>query len=114
MPLNPEFRDHLLDLLAPLGAVTVRAMFGGGGVYLDGTMFGLVADDVLYLKVDDANRGDFEAAGSGPFVYQGKTRPVAMSYYQVPAEIMDDGETLCRWARRAWEAARRARGGRSR
>ena len=114
MALNPEFRDHLIDLLTPLGAVTVRAMFGGGGVYLDGTMFGLVADDVLYLKVDDANRPDFEAAGSGPFVYQGKNRPVTMSYYQVPAELMDDGETLCQWARGAWEAARRARSDRSR
>ena len=29
MTMSPEFRDYLLDMLRPLGAVAARAMFGG-------------------------------------------------------------------------------------
>ncbi|MSO66179.1 MAG: TfoX family protein [Alphaproteobacteria bacterium] len=63
MAFNREFRDHVLDLLEPLG-VTARAMFGGVGFFVERAMFALIADDRFYLKVDDSNRGDYEAAGS--------------------------------------------------
>ena len=42
-------------------------MFGGVGIYAKEAFFALVDDDVLYLKVDDSNRGDFEARGMSPF-----------------------------------------------
>ncbi len=108
MPVSPEFQDHLLDLLADLGPVQARRMFGGGGLFLDGTMFALMADDALYLKADDDTVADFEAAGSAPFTYEKNGKPVALSYWEAPADILDDGETLCAWAERAWQAARRA------
>ena len=108
MAMSSEFRDHLLDMLAPLGRVTARRMFGGGGIYLDGTMFGLVADDVFYLKTDDGNRPDFEAAGMAPFMYDKGGKMVAMSYHEAPADLMDDPEDMIAWARAAWEAARRS------
>ena len=33
--MSPEFRDYLLELLAPLEGVTARRMFGGGGLSLE-------------------------------------------------------------------------------
>ena len=110
MAMNPEFRDYLLDQMEPLGPVQARRMFGGGGLFLDGIMFGLVADDVLYLKADDVNRAAFEEKSMGPFTYEKKGReaPVALSYFEAPPDVLDDPEELCQWARRAWEAARRA------
>ncbi len=108
MTMSPEFRNHLLDLLAPLGPVAPRRMFGGGGFFLDGTMFGLIVDDVLYLKADPVNLPDFVDAGMQPFIYDRKGKPIALSYWQAPSEILDDGEMLSEWARKAWEAARRA------
>ncbi len=108
MVMSPEFRDHLLDMLASLGAVRAKRMFGGGGLYLDDTMFAIVADDVLYLKVDDGNRGDFEDLGMGPFLYSRGERSIAMSYFEAPPDLMDDGEALTEWSRQAWEAARRS------
>lgn len=108
MAAQSEFVSYLLELLAPLGAVHARAMFGGHGIYRDGLMFGLVADDTFYLKTDDGNRTDFEAEGLPPFTYQKNNREHAMSYYQAPPDALDDSETLCRWARRACEAAVRA------
>ncbi len=47
MTMSPDFRDYLLDQLAPMGGIEAKRMFGGGGLYRDGAMFGLVADDVL-------------------------------------------------------------------
>ena len=79
MPVSPEYLDYLLDLLAPLGPVQAKRMFGGAGLFLDGTMFGLIVDDVLYLKADGLylkadgqTRGAFEARSLGPFTYRKK------------------------------------------
>ncbi len=104
-----EFADQVVGRLLPFGPVAARRMFGGFGVYLDGVMFGLIGWNTLYFKVDDGNRGDFERAGMEPFTYQGKTKPIRMSYYQVPGEVFDDAERLAEWAASALAAARRAK-----
>lgn len=106
MSISAEFRDHVLDLLTPLGGASARSMFGGAGLYWSGTMFGLIADDVLYFRADDGNRADYEAQGCGPFK-PFPDKPMTMPYHRVPDDVMEDGEDLCRWARAAWEAARR-------
>src|SRR5437588_44362 len=61
------FRDFVIDQLEELGGVTARAMFGGVGLYHEDVFFGIIARDALYLKVSDANRGDYERAGMRPF-----------------------------------------------
>lgn len=91
-----------------LGRVAARSMFGGWGIYREGRMFGLIADDTLYLKADDKNRAMFEAEGLGPFVYDGKGKPVSMSYYEVPPEALDDPSAMRPWAVSAYDAALRA------
>jgi DNA transformation protein and related proteins len=105
---SPEFIEYLLEQLRPLGAVSARRMFGGYGVYYGARMFGLVADDQLYLKTDDQNRGEFEAQDLKPFVYQTDSRSITMSYSEAPAEALDDGELLRQWAQSAIAAAGRA------
>ncbi|MBE0532886.1 MAG: TfoX/Sxy family protein [Rhodospirillales bacterium] len=107
MVLSPEFRDYVLEMLEPLGGVTARRMFGGAGLYRDGTIFALIADDILYFKVDDANRADYETAGTGPF-RPFEDKPFTMPYWEVPADILEDSQEICAWAAKAWEAGRRA------
>ena len=81
--------------------MAVRAMFGGYGISLNGNSIGLIAEDRLYLRVDDDTRAAFEAAGSAPFVYPSKKGPMTMkNYWALPAE---------RWGRLAVAAAERAR-----
>ena len=90
MSVTPGFRDYVLEQLGRVApAVTGRAMFGGLGIYSGGRIFALVDDDVLYLKVDDATRPDFEAAGMGPFRPFGPEGEV-MQYWQLPEGILDD------------------------
>ncbi len=104
-----NFVAHVLDLLAPLRGVTARKMFGGYGIYRGGVMFALVADDVLYFKVDDRNRRIFERAGTKPFVYDGKAKPVKMSYWETPADAFDDSAAMLDLARGALDVALRAK-----
>ena len=109
MASESGFVDNVLDLLGAWGGVSARRMFGGYGFYRQGVMFALVAEDVLYFKVDDQNRAEFKAAGMGPFTYEGKSRPVEMSYYEAPPELLDDGEAMTACARRAFAAAQRSK-----
>jgi DNA transformation protein len=83
-------------------------MFGGAGVYADGVMFGLVADDTLYLKADGETKRTFESEGLPPFVYQGRGKAIAMSYWRIPERLLDDPDEMAVWARAALDVARRA------
>ena len=73
------FQDLLVELFEQIGGVSFRKMFGGVGIFRQGIMFALVADDTLYLKADDASSISFNAEGCGPFVYDGKHRPTSKS-----------------------------------
>ena len=107
MKVSEGFRAVVRDPFEELGAVTSRPLFGGVGLYHDGLFFGILAGDVLYLKVDDRTRGDYVEAGTAPFKpYAG--RPVTMHYYGVPAAVLESPPELARWARKAIAVAARA------
>ncbi|MFO1068926.1 MAG: TfoX/Sxy family protein [Geminicoccaceae bacterium] len=101
------FVAFVVEQLEPLGGVRARRMFGGWGLMRGERMFGLIAGDRLYFKVDPVTRPQFEAAGCEPFVYGAKTRTVALPYLEAPAESLDDAEAMLAWARLAVEAAQR-------
>ena len=104
MPVSDEFLEYVIDQLSAWGEVRAKRMFGGVGLYHSGTMFGLIADDVLYLKVGDANRPDFEAIGARPFQpYPGKK--TSMPYNEIPEDVLEDQEKLEHWAEKALAVA---------
>ena len=106
MAVTAGFRAFVVEQLQVAGPVTARAMFGGVGLYCQGCFFALIADDTLYLKVDDVTRPAFERAGSGPFrPYGGDTH--VMQYYELPPEVLEDRTALREWARAAIGVARR-------
>ena len=108
MPVSDEFIDYVVDQLAAWAYVSVRKMFGGAGLYCDGKMFGLVADDIAYLKVDDSNKEDFLEAGSSPFnPFPEKAKTTVMSYYEIPADILEDRDQLAAWAERSLSVAKK-------
>jgi DNA transformation protein len=111
MTADAEFVAYLLELFAPAGHATARRMFGGYGLYVDGTICGLVIDGRLYLKTDEATRDDFAAAGCAPFVYTGQKAPIEMSYWTVPESALESAEDMAPWLRRALQAAARKAAG---
>jgi DNA transformation protein len=109
LKVSEGFRAFVLDQLEELGAVTARPMFGGIGLYRDGLFFGIVAGDILYLKVDDTTRGEYVKAGMGAFKPYAH-RPVTMRYYAVPPAVLESPTELARWAKNAIRVASRDTG----
>lgn len=108
MMTDRDFINYLLELLAPLDGVSAKRMFGGYGLFRDGLMFGLVADDTLYFKVDEQSVVRFTERELEPFTYSKAGKPMQMSYYRAPEETMDSSEEMCEWASVAYAAARRS------
>ena len=100
-----SFRDFVLDQLRDVPGVSCRAMFGGHGLYRDGSMFGILYQARFYLKVGPRSRAPFEKAGMKPF--KPNARMTLKSYYEVPAEVVERPAELARWASNAVRAAGR-------
>jgi DNA transformation protein and related proteins len=102
-------RDFLADLFAHFGPVTIRPMFSGFGISVDGTNFAMALRSGLYLRADEQTIARFEAEGSKPFQYQTRAKTVTVnSYWQLPERLYDDPEDLTDWARVSLAAAQRA------
>jgi DNA transformation protein len=101
--VSRDYLDYVVDQLAPFVRVVTRRMFGGVGLYSQELFFGLIDDDTLYMKVDDTNRADYTTRGCEPF------RPFAdvasMSYFRVPADVLEDPDELAQWARKSLHVA---------
>jgi DNA transformation protein and related proteins len=100
MRVSGSFQAYVLDQLSEIEGLRARPMFGGVGLYAGDVFFGLLAADVLYLKVDDTNRPDYETAGCHPFRPY-PDRPGTMPYYDVPVGVLEDAVTLAAWAHRS-------------
>lgn len=110
MANSRDFLDHLRELMRAGGrTASVRAMFGGHGVYVDGLFVAIVDDDVLYLRADDGNRAEFSALGLSPFAYTTKDGARhEMSYHRAPDDALESAHAMAPWARSALGAALRA------
>jgi DNA transformation protein and related proteins len=109
MSASAGYKAFLLEQMAMFGAVTIKSMFGGAGVYHDGLMFALIDDDQLYIKADPQSKAQFIAEGSGPFVYMGKDRkPMEMAYFRAPERCFDDPDEMRIWCALGFAAAQRA------
>lgn len=98
--------ERVLPALQGVGAARSRAMFGGFGVYLDDVIVGLIAWDRLFFRTDAHNRPDYEAAGSVPFTYEGRSgKPIEMPYWELPGDVLDDPALLGDWALKARAAS---------
>jgi DNA transformation protein len=103
------FVDHILELASPAGRASARAMFGGHGVYVDGTIVAIVIDDVLYFKTDERTRSAFVNLGLEPFRYDSKDGAAhTTSYFRAPDEALESPPAMKEWLRRALEAALRS------
>ena len=98
------------DLLAGLGPVETRRMFGGVGLYAGPVMFGLIDEGRIFLKTDAALKADLAAAGATSWLYTERKGPMAgvpqeTSYWSLPDSALDDPDEAVAWARRALAVA---------
>ena len=106
MSVSDNYRTYIVDQLSALPTLSTRRMFGGLGLYSGELFFALIDDDVLFFKVDDANRDDYTSRGMKAFMpFPGQP---SLGYFQVPEDVIEEAEELTRWARRSVEVAQRA------
>ena len=100
--------EALRELFRPFGEVAVKRMFGGAGIYAEGLCFAIESDGEVFLKADALSQPDFTAAGSSPFIYVARGKPMPTSFWRLPPIARAEAEELVRWAALGLEAARRA------
>ena len=99
------------EIFAGLGAVTVKRLFGGQGVYHRGVIVGAIMDGEVLLKADAATEPQFVAAGATQWTYEFKRgKTIRMPYWTIPTDAVDDPEQLAVWVKLAFAAGRRAAG----
>jgi DNA transformation protein and related proteins len=104
---DKSFKDFVLDQLAGIGDVEARRMFGGVGLYQDETFFGVIHKGKLFFKIDQSTVGEYRKRKMKPF--RPNAEQTLKSYYQVPAEIVEDADELRQWAVQATERQLRNR-----
>lgn len=85
--------DYILDQMANAGAVSAKPMFGEYGVYCDGKMVAVVADDQLFIKPTAAGRALAPDAELAP------PYPGAKPSLLIEADRWDDGDWLANLVR---------------
>lgn len=101
MAVSNSYFEFIVELLSEIVPIKSRRMFGGVGIYGDGLFFAIIADDILYFKVDDSNRPDYEKQGMAQFMN--------MQYYQLPADQLEDPDELQEWVDKSLAVAARKR-----
>jgi DNA transformation protein len=97
---------EVAGLLAHMGAIEVKRFFGGSGLLLGGAQFAFIMKGTLYLRVNGSTRLDFEKLGAQPFSYATSKRHVRVNtYFEAPANVVEDSQTLQEWASRAYTVA---------
>lgn len=102
-----SFLLYVLEQLSPHGPITARAMFGGYGIYWDKVIFAIIAEDQLYFRIDEITVAAYKSYGSELFVYEGKSKTVAMPYSTLPIEILENSKELPEWIKSAYQASLR-------
>jgi len=103
--VEKEFVSYVIELMQSLGVVVAKSMFGGHGIFLEGLMFGLIADGTLYLKADKETVSEFKEKGLQAFTYHKKGKEFRISYFQAPEEVLEDSEEMKTWANKAYTVA---------
>jgi DNA transformation protein len=105
-----SFKDFVLDQLRDLPALSARPMFGGHGLYLRDRFFGIIYKGQLYFRVSPKTLSDYTSRGSRPFVpFPDRPAPKKQtmnSYYEVPAEVLENSTELVQWATKSAASAR--------
>ncbi len=108
MSVDQGLVDWVGECLSPVGALTQRRMMGGATLYIDGTIFALIADDLLWFKADAVSDAQWDAAGCPRFTYSfGNGREGQMNYRRAPEDVYDDADAMRQWATLGLEAGQR-------
>lgn len=102
--------DDIQDLFRAVGPVTIKRMFGGKGVYVDGRIIAVELRGTMMLK-GDGEAGPLYEAGGGKhwrYTHNKSGKEVAMPYWTMPEAAFDDPDEAEKWVKIAVDASIRA------
>ena len=105
MTVSDDYLQFIMDQLEKLGAVRIQKAFAQSVIFCGQVPFAYVIDDVLYFKVDESNKPDYDAAGVTAWVTSGKNG--VLRSYEVPVDVLEDREVLMLWAEKSIAVAKR-------
>ena len=108
MSVSDSYLAFVLEQLSGVRLVVTKRMFGGVGIYSDGTFFAVIDNDTLFFKVDQALGQRYRDRGMPPFMPIPGATPM-MGYYQVPPDVLEDADTLVNWAKDSIAVGTRSR-----
>jgi TfoX/Sxy family transcriptional regulator of competence genes len=92
MSTDTDFIEYVHEQAGLGGSLTSKKMFGEYGIYFDGKIVAVAADNSLFLKPTDAGRALL------PNVVEAPPYPEAKNWFQID-EYLDDTELLQRLIR---------------
>ncbi len=110
MPLSSGFIEFVIEQLGGFGPVEVKKMFGGASIGRDGVGFGILDDDVFFIKADPDFAADLKARGCKPWSYSVKKDGTVrdIGYWSLPDSAADDPDETSSLARRSYAIAVKA------
>lgn len=106
MSVTNDYINFVLDQLAGWGNVQIKKMFGCAALYQDELAFGMIAHNMVYLKVNSSNIDKYLISGCTqlkPF----DNNKTALSFFSVPNEIFEDADEFKKWAQESWSIQRK-------
>jgi DNA transformation protein len=97
MAVSGSYLTFVLEQLDDVPGIVTKRMFGGVGIYSDGTFFAVIDNDTLFFKVDEELAVRYRAKGMPPFAPIPGAKPMT-GYYQVPPDVLEDATSLVKWA----------------
>ena len=98
MAVSDSFLTFVLEQLDGVRHLVTKRMFGGVGIYSDGTFFAVIDNDTLFFKVDETLGKRYRDRGMPPFMPIPGATPMT-GYYQVPPDVLENAEMLVKWAK---------------
>lgn len=111
MSKSKEFHQYLMsDVFQGIEGLSAKPMFGGYGYYMFGVIFAILDQDQIYFKVGEGNIEEFKKMGSKPFRYKMPNgKEISMSYWELPADILEDKDKLIVWIERSVEESKKSK-----
>jgi DNA transformation protein len=108
MKVSEDYKSYVEEQFSSFGPVIFKKMFGGYGIFKDEVMFGMISPgDIFRMRADESNVNDYLDEGMKQFPSHGGKK--GMPYWDVPVHVLEDQNGLKIWAKKAVEAALRAK-----
>ncbi|MCP5934002.1 TfoX/Sxy family protein, partial [Klebsiella pneumoniae] len=91
---------------SPLGKISSRPLFGGYSLAIENTVFAMVAEGEIYLRVCEQS-ASYRVEHHSPMLMMRKNgRPVALKYYRIDEALWQDSKMLFHLSQLSLHSAR--------